>query len=114
MATPPTTRKLVCFWFCPPGGGRFSDLDMTGTEALALEAKIGCAWNEMRPLGVLEHRMAVLELFLARSDPEHAHDRVGAMTVAELTAAVEAEWGRADDLPDQFEDGLPKAVTAVS
>lgn len=109
----PAIPTFVCFWFVTPDGGRFSDLDLTGKEALALEKRIGCPWNEMRPLQVLEHRMVALELFIARTDPEHARQRVGAMTMRELQDAVEAEFGsRQDDLPEGFEDGIPKAVPA--
>lgn len=111
---PPNVRTFVCFWFLTPEGGRFSDLDLTGKEALALEKRIGCPWDAMRPLQVLEHRMAALELFIARTDPEKAAERVEAMSMRELQDAVEAEFGsRQDDLPEEYQDGIPKAETAA-
>lgn len=104
-------RKLRFFWFAV-GGAKFTHLDITGREALALEEQFGIPWGQMQPAGLLPHRMAYLTTFLARTDPEHARERVEAMTLAELAAAVDVEWDRPDDLPDTFEGGYPKAVAA--
>ncbi|MEJ7763886.1 MAG: hypothetical protein WKF86_00155 [Acidimicrobiales bacterium] len=108
---PQVARQLRFFWFHTPDGEKHTHLDLTGAEALKVEKMSGESWERVRP-SVLAYRMAVLEVFLARTDPEHAAERIGAMTVGALDEAVAVEWDADDDLPDQFEDGSPKAVAA--
>lgn len=104
-------RKFKRFWF-HVGDAKFTHLDLTGTEALALEKRTGVDWGELRP-SVLQQRMAVLETFLARTDPEGAAAQIGAMTIGQLEDAVTMEWEDSeDDLPDHYADGLPKAAGA--
>lgn len=98
-------REFKCFWF-HIGGQKFTHLDLTGKEALALERRTGVPWGELRP-SVLEQRMAVLEAFLARTEPDGAADVVGGMSLQDLEAAVTMEF---DDMPDSYEDGSPKAT----
>lgn len=85
---------------------KFTHLDMTAAEVAKVEQKLGIDWVEFRPIANMGHRLALFEALLARSDPEHAAERAGAMTLAEIEAAVEFVPGQ-DDLPDAFEDGLP-------
>lgn len=101
----------VLFWF-HVAGEKYTHLDLTGNEVLGIEKRLGIEWSDLRPVAVVAHKMAMLEAFLARSDPEGAAARVGAMTMGELDDAVEFEDGRSDDLPE-FVDGLPKAVGAT-
>ena len=106
-------REFKCFWFHLPNGQKFTHLDLTGREALALEERFpGVSWGELRP-SILAQRMAVLETFLARTDPDGAVKTVEEMTIQQLEDAVTMEFLPAeDDLPDSYVDGLPKATGA--
>ena len=103
---PPAPKFM--FWFTLPDGSKFTHLDMTAAEALAIEKRLGVSYWQLRPVHVVEHAVAALETFLARTDPENAAARVAAMTMRELDTAVIYEEGRDDDLPDGYTDGLPK------
>lgn len=90
---------------------KFTQLDLTGAEVEAIEKRFGIDWVEIRPIGNMAHRLAMLTALVARSDPEGAAAKVGAMTVGELEAAVTYHPGQ-DDLPDDYVDGLPDPKAA--
>jgi hypothetical protein len=85
-------------------------LDLTGAEIRRLEKRLGVTYGQITPMLSMDHRLAVMETFLARTiDPEDARRQVEALDLRTLdTDCVEFRDG-ADDLPGIFEDGLPKA-----
>lgn len=94
------------------GDRKFTHLDLTGAEVEAIEKRFGIDWVEIRPIGVMAHRLAMLGALLARElGAEAAAAKVGAMTVGELEEAVTFVPGQ-DDLPDDYVDGLPDPKAA--
>ena len=109
-------EPLRHFRFRLGDGSEFTHLDITGAEALKMEAEFGIDWGLLRPKGCLAHGMGFLRVFLARTHPggaDGAAKVVAAMTVGQIEDAIVPVYGAADDLPDQFEDGLPKVVKAA-
>lgn len=93
-------------------GETFTHLDLTGAEVRRLEHRFGVDFGDLRPMGNITHRLAILEAFLARTKGDDAGAQVEAMSLRDLDKAVKAVWGKEDDLPDSYVDGLPKAEDA--
>lgn len=88
----------------------FESDDLTLDEAIAIEQATGTAWSNLNPMRSGEHCKLVIAAYLARTrGPEEAAKVVGSMTLREVLAAV--KWVD-DDLPTEYEDGLPKAADA--
>lgn len=88
-------------------GVTFDTDDLTLDEAIAIEQATGVPWTSINPLRSGEHCKLVIAAYLARTrGQEVAAKTVGAMTLREVLEAV--KWVE-DDLPTEYEDGLPKA-----
>jgi hypothetical protein len=88
-------------------GQVFRTDELTLAEAETLEVECGRTWLELNPVRSAKEFRATARLFLARTrTPEEASTAVAGLTIGEAMKAV--KWV-ADDLPDMFEDGLPKA-----
>lgn len=87
--------------------------DLTLDEAIAIEKALDTTWAYINPLRSAEHCRAIMQAFLARTrSVEEAAKIVGGMSIKAATEAV--EHVPEDDLPDEFEDGLPKAAGGTS
>jgi len=85
----------------------FSTDDLTLEEAEAIETALGITWFEMNPARSAAQCRVVTAVFLARTaDETEAAKRAAAVTVGQARKMV--RWEK-DDLPDTYEDGLPKA-----
>ena len=81
--------------------------DLTLDEAVAIEKQCGVSWTNMNPYRSAEQCRAIIVAFVARNrGDDEAAKLVGAMTLAETLDAVTVAD---DDLPSEFEDGIPKA-----
>lgn len=88
-------------------GTSYSTDDLTLDEAVAIEKATGISWLYLNPVRSAEHCKAIMVAFLSRDrTPAEAEAVVGKLSLAAATAAVtDVE----DDLPDEYEDGIPKA-----
>lgn len=67
---------------------------------------------EIAPFTTMKHKLAVMALFLRR---DHTEDEVAAIIDGLDLAAVQDMWDFVeDDLPTEFEDGLPLPEAATS
>lgn len=81
--------------------------DLTIDEAIKLQEVTGKTWLTISPHQSALDAKAVLAAFLAREMGQEAADqKVGALTVSEMLECISQV---ANDLPDYYEDGLPKA-----
>lgn len=84
--------------------------DLTLDEAILIQKETGHSWFVINPLQDPVAAKAIQTRFLAREyGEEEAAKRAGAMTVRELVASVKAVD---DDLPDEYEGGVPLAEDA--
>lgn len=93
-------------------GQEFRTDDLTLDEAVAVEKATGTSWLYLNPLRSGEQCRAMMVAFLSRSRPPAAAEAfVGALGIREAIASVTKVD---EDLPDEYEDGLPKAAAAPS
>jgi hypothetical protein len=88
--------------------GEFSTDNLTLEEAEAIEKALEITWSEMNPSRSAAQCRVVSAVFLARShDETEAAKMAAAITVGQARKMV--RWEQ-DDLPDLYEDGIPKAA----
>ncbi len=92
---------------CTVGDKVFTLNDLTLDEAVEVERDTGETWNTMNPFRSAVHARAILRVLALR---ENTNEDVGALTVA--ASLDRFEYVDEDDLPDLYEDGIPKAVDA--
>ncbi len=97
------------------GDKEFNTDYLTIDEAKAIEKETRRTWGTINPFRSAEDCQAIMVTFLSRSteegglgDRDAAVKKVGKMSVKEALAALSAVD---DDLPEEFEDGLPKGKT---
>jgi hypothetical protein len=94
-------------------GESFMDDDLTLDEAIAIEKALDTSWQFINPLRSGEHCREIMVTFLARTrGVEEARKIVGGLTVKQAIAGVEHIAD--DDLPTEYEDGIPKAEDGTS
>lgn len=85
--------------------------DLTLDEFGKIEDDLGATWVRFNPLLSSKHAKAALVAFLTRSiGEEAASKKIGALSLKEAVACFEVV---PDDLPDMYEDGVPKAEGAT-
>ncbi len=88
-------------------GEVFRSDDLTIDEAVAIEKATGTSWLYLNPLRSGETFRAMAVAFLRRTKtPAEAEAIVGKLGLRDAIAAVKVVE---EDLPDEYEDGLPKA-----
>jgi hypothetical protein len=93
-------------------GEAFLTDDLTIDEAIAVEKATGTSWVFINPLRSADDCKAIMVAFLSRSKPRpEAEGIVGSLTIRDVLKAVERVD---DDLPTEYEDGLPKAEAGTS
>jgi hypothetical protein len=93
-------------------GESFLTDDLTIDEAIAVEKATGTSWVYINPLRSADDCKAIMVAFLSRSRPKaEAEAAAGALTIRDVLKAVEQV---PDDLPTEYEDGLPKAEAGTS
>ena len=91
-------------------GVSFLTDDLTLDEAIGIETATGTPWTQINPIRSGEHCKLVMVAFLSRSrSADEAAKVVGGLTLRQVLDAV--TWVE-DDLPTEYEDGLPKAADA--
>lgn len=95
-------------FFLELDGQSFRTDDLTLEEAERLEGECGRTWLELNPVRSAKEFRATARVFLTRQHaPEVAAKMVSEMTIAQATAAVKFV---PEDLPEIYEDDLPKAA----
>jgi hypothetical protein len=88
-------------------GQTFRTDDLTLAEATVIEKATGTSWLYLNPLRSAEQCQETMIVFLSRSRPRAAAEAfVGALGIRK---AIDAVTKVDEDLPDEYEDGLPKA-----
>ena len=82
------------------------------SEAVELEKMIGRPWTQLNPLGSAEEFQAFATVCLSHDHPADQAAKIAADLP--LGVALSAARWVPDDLPDGFEDGLPKAEAGPS
>lgn len=86
---------------------RYLTDDLSLNEAIAVEEATGESWVYINPFRSAKHCKAIMVAFLARQmTAEEAKAKVEALSLDDAFSAIKVVD---DDLPDEFEDGLPKA-----
>lgn len=81
--------------------------DLTLDEAIRIEAATGKSWMLINPFHSATDCKAIIVAFLARgTDEATAQAKVGSLSLREVLESVDVVK---DDLPDLYQDGLPKA-----
>lgn len=89
------------------GGQKWRTDELTLKEAIAIEKVTGRSWMVINPFQSAEDCKAIMVAFLSRDmDPGAAEQKVDALPLREVLDSVDVVK---DDLPDVYEDGLPKA-----
>lgn len=84
--------------------------DMSLDEAVAVEKATGTSWLFLNPLRSAEQCRAFMVVFLSRTkSPAEVEAFVAKLGMAAAIASVKEVD---DDLPEEYEDGLPKAADA--
>jgi hypothetical protein len=81
--------------------------DLTLDEVEAVESASGVSWGFMNPLRSSQTAKALLAAFLVRDGVSDADARVQVGALKLKTAKHTFRFVEDDDLPDQWEDGLP-------
>jgi hypothetical protein len=90
------------------GGDTWMTDDLTLDEMVVVEEDTGATWVRFNPFLSSKHARAALIAFLARSiGRDEATRKVGALSIKEAIDCFEVV--AEDDLPDVYENGLPKA-----
>ena len=93
-------------------GRTYSTDYLSVAEAVELEEMLGRSWRELHPAGSAAEFQAFATMFLRRDHPGEQAAKIAAeMPLGTALAAV--AW-KESDLPDVYEDGLPKAVGGSS
>ena len=88
-------------------GEEFNTDDLTLDEAIGIERSTGRSWVLINPFRSAEDCKAIIVAFLTRTrDETEATKLVGALSLREVLASVSVAE---DDLPEQFEGGIPLA-----
>lgn len=81
--------------------------DLTLDEAIGIEKAVGRSWMQINPFQSAQDCKAIIVAFLTREmDGPAAEAKVGALSLREVLESVDLVR---DDLPDLYQDGLPKA-----
>ncbi len=88
-------------------GQVFNTDDLTLDEAISCEKATGEGWLYINPFRSAAHCKAIMVAFLRRSLTED--QALAIVDKLTITTALKAVKRVEDDLPDEFEDGLPKA-----
>lgn len=94
-------------WLTRAGGKVYNSDDLTFSELEAIEKASGVGWAYLNPHRNIATAHALLAVWLVR---EGKTDEEAQAAIAELTArtlAVAFKFIEDDDLPDEWEDGLP-------
>jgi hypothetical protein len=84
---------------------KLSPSDLTLEEAQAIESELDVPWMEVASLKSIGYVKAILVALLSRDRPrEVAEVEAAGATVGEVKSAISP-----DELPDYYEDGMPKA-----
>lgn len=88
-------------------GKKYRTDDLTLDEAIAIDVETKSTWGAILPLRSASDAKAVIRAFLLRDrTPEEAEAILSTFTAGKAVQAINPV---ADDLPDEYEDGLPKA-----
>jgi hypothetical protein len=97
------------------GDKEFNTDYLTVDEAQSIEKETRRTWGTINPFRSAEDCKAIMVAFLSRpvedgglGDHDDAVKKVGKMSVKAALAAISVAD---DDLPEEYEDGLPKAGT---
>jgi hypothetical protein len=86
--------------------------DLTLDEAIGIEKITNHSWMQINPFVSAEDCKAIMVAFLSREmDPSAAETKVGSLSLREALNSVEIVK---DDLPDLYQDGIPKAGAGPS
>ena len=100
---------MMPFQFSYDGKDWSSD-DITGVEFAKLEEQLKVDFAFLNPLRSMRHRLAFLGLLLRRERSEDEGVQiVDRRTLVELNDMV--RWGDKDDLPTEWQDGIPLVMT---
>jgi hypothetical protein len=88
-------------------GRKYSTDDLSVAEAVDLEKTLGRSWTQLNPLSSAEEFLAFATTCLRHDHPADQAAKIAAELPLGVALAA-ARWV-GDDLPDVFEDGLPKA-----
>ena len=88
-------------------GNTWRTEDLTLDEAIRIEQKTGRSWLRINPFAYGADAAEIIAMFLVRTgeDVESARTRVGKLSLKELVGCFNVV---PDDLPDTFQDGVPK------
>ena len=88
-------------------GETFRSDDLTVDEFLAIEKDTGRTWWDLNPIRSAGEFKAMASAWLARTrSPEDAAKIVGSLSIRDVVDNAKVV---SDDLPDMYEDGIPKA-----
>lgn len=89
------------------GGQTWRTDELTLKEAIGIEKATGRSWMLINPFQSAEDCKAIMVAFLARDmAPDVAETKVDGLSLREVLDSVDVIK---DDLPDVYQDGLPKA-----
>lgn len=89
------------------GGQTWRTDELSLREAIEIEKATGKSWMLINPFQSATDCRAIMVAFLARDmAPEVAESKVDGLSLREVLDCVDVAK---DDLPDVYEDGLPKA-----
>jgi hypothetical protein len=81
-------------------------------EIEALEDLLDCRYVEIAPFTTMRHKLAIMAVFLKR---DHTDDEVATLIEGMDLDAVQGMWDVVeDDLPSEYEDGIPLAEADTS
>lgn len=93
-------------------GHKYNTDELSVTEAIELEKTLGKTWGELNPLTSAEEFQAFAAICLRRHHPIEQAAKIAAEMP--LSLALKAARWVADDRPDDYEDGAPKAAAEPS
>lgn len=86
--------------------------DLTLDEAVEIEQACGVSWININPYRDAKQCRAIIVAFLTRErGAEEAAKLAGAMSLADTLEAIRVAD---DDMPTEFEDGIPKAEAGTA
>lgn len=89
------------------GGDSWTTDDLTLDEFAVIEEQTGAVWVNFNPFISSKHARAALTAFLARTlGRDEAASKIGGLSIKEAVACFEVV---PDDLPNLYEDSIPKA-----
>jgi hypothetical protein len=88
------------------GGQNWRTDDLTLDEAIKVEEVTGRSWMEINPFRSAQDCKAIVVAFLSREmDAKAAEAKVGGLSLREVLDSVDVVK---EDLPDLYQDGIPK------